>query len=400
MNIRRKRRMSGMINKWKSILKIKGKGIYHNMQSTVEKKMVNYRLENYDTTVVMNKKPEKIKKITFVIERMAKHSGGQTSILRLGTELSKLGYQVGYIVYKYQTKSDMEECASCNLSNYQGEMYTNKYLDRLKSDVVIASSWDTVAFAKRMKGYKMYFLQDYEPYFYPFGELFLLAQKTYEQGLHMVSLGSWNKEMVEKSCNIVSPLDCVEFPYERKEYPLSARNYEEYPKKKEIVLAVYLKYYGKRLPSITQYMLKRVKEEFLKDGITLSVKYFGEDKSFHTEAGENLGMLTKGKLLALYKKADFGMVASMSNVSLIPYEMLATGLPLIEFEDGTFPYFFPENSALLTSLDPMDLYKKLKDAILHPEVLKKMHETSYSYLETLSWEKTAKQFSSILTGIL
>jgi glycosyltransferase involved in cell wall biosynthesis len=52
-------------------------------------------------------------------------------------------------------------------------------------------------------------------------------------------------------------------------------------------------------------------------------------------------MLSKKQLLSLYRKADFGMVASMSNVSLVPYEMLATGLPLIEFEDGTFPYFLP-----------------------------------------------------------
>lgn len=389
-----------MINKWKSSLKIKVKGIYHSLQAVVEKRQVNERLSSYDPSVIQNSKPGKIQKITFVIERMAKYNGGQTSILRLGTELSKLGYQVGYIVYKPQSKSDMQECAACNLSNYQGEMYTNKYLDKLNSDIVIASSWDTVAFAKKMKGYKMYFLQDYEPYFYSFGELFLMARKTYEQGLHMVSLGPWNKEMVEKNCNIVSPVDSIEFPYERKEYPTCRRDYAAYSKKRDFTLAVYLKYYGKRLPCITQYLLKQVKEEFKKDGIQLNIKYFGEDKSFRCDAGENLGMLGKKELLALYKKADFGMVASMSNISLVPYEMLATGLPLIEFEDGTFPYFFPENSALLISLSYQDLYHNLKAAMEKPQVLEEMHNTAESYLQTLSWQKSAKQFSEILNNLL
>lgn len=389
-----------MINKWKSILKIKAKGIIHSSQAIIEKRQVNTRLDNYDPSVINNTNPTKIKKITFVIERMAKYNGGQTSILRLGTELSKLGYQVGYVVYKPQSKSYMEECAKCNLSNYQGEMYTNKYLDKLNSDIVIASSWDTVSFAKKMHGYKMYFLQDYEPYFYSFGELFLMANKTYEQGLHMVSLGPWNKEMVEKNCKVISPIDYVEFPYESKEYPACHRDYAAYGRKKEFTIAVYLKYYGKRLPCITQYLLKQVKEEFKKDGITLHIKYFGEDKSFRCDAGENLGMLNKKELLTLYKKADFGMVASMSNISLIPYEMLGTGLPLIEFEDGTFSYFFPENSAILASLSYMDLYHKIKEVINKPELLQEMHLTAETYLKSLSWEKTGKQFSDILNRLI
>ncbi len=385
-----------MINKWKSILKIKVKGTLHNVQAKSEKRLVDYRLSNYDVSVIRNTKPEKTKKILFVVERMAKYSGGQTSLLRLGTELSKLGHEVGYTVYKPQTKSDMEECASSNLSGYLGKMYTNKQLPNLKADIVIASSWDTVAFAKKIAGYKMYFIQDYEPYFFSFGELFLMAGKTYEQGLHMVSLGAWNKEMIEKNCVPVSPVDWVDFPYESKEYPYHKRNYDSYSGKKEITMAVYLKYYGKRLPNITQYMLKQLKDKFLQEGIKLRILYYGEDKSFQTVAGENLGMLSKKELLSLYRKADFGMVASMSNVSLVPYEMLATGLPLIEFEDGTFPYFFPEGSAILTSLDFEDLYRKLKESIQNPDLLKQRDGTAREYLSTLSWAKTAKQFEDII----
>ncbi len=57
--------------------------------------------------------------------------------------------------------------------------------------------------------------------------------------------------------------------------------------------------------------------------------------------GNNLGKLNKEEMKSLYEKSDFGIVASMTNISLVPYEMLAMGLPIVEFKDGSFPFFFP-----------------------------------------------------------
>ena len=93
------------------------------------------------------------------------------------------------------------------------------------------------------------------------------------------------------------------------------------------------------------------------------------------------------------------MVASLSNISLIPYEMLATGLPLIEFEDGTFSEFFPENCALLTSLSWKDLYRQMKNCLEEPVRLQLYDANATDYLATLSWEKSGQQFFEVLSGI-
>lgn len=377
--------------------------LLHKGQAMVDTRRVNALLANYDTSVISNEAPKQVKTILFVITRMVRFHGGQTSILRLGTELSKLGYQVYYAVYKNQSKEEMQICADSNLEGFRGSLISSgafKKLQQKKSpDVIVATSFDTVSFVKRFSGYKMYFVQDYEPYFYPFGEMFLLAKKTYEQGLHMVSLGAWNKEMVEKNCMVISPIDVIDFPYEKSEYPRLERDYMEYCEKKTFVIAVYLKYYGKRLPCIIPYMLQQVKALFHRDGIELVVKYYGEAKSFHVEGGTNLGMLSKSELRDLYQTADFGMVASMSNISLVPYEMLSTGLPVIEFIDGTFEYFFPKDSAIMTSIDPKDLYEKLKTVIMKPEILVKQQEQASAYMEDLSWQATGRQFSDILEAL-
>ena len=174
----------------------------HNVEATIERKRVNAILENYDPSVIQNKKPSQVKSVLFIITRMVRFHGGQTSVLRLGTQLELQGYKVYYAVYKNQSKEEMEICAKSNLENYKGTLISSKSFRHLSKkkpmDVIVATSWDTVSYAKHLLGYKMYFVQDYEPYFYSFGEMFLLAKKTYEQGLHMVSLGAWNKDMIQK----------------------------------------------------------------------------------------------------------------------------------------------------------------------------------------------------------
>ena len=79
--------------------------------------------------------------------------------------------------------------------------------------------------------------------------------------------------------------------------------------------------------------------------------------------------------------------------------MLATGLPVIEFKEGTFEYFFPDNTAIVTSFDYNDFYKQVKNALNNPTKLKEMNKNSMKYLSELSWEKTTDEFVGILDEI-
>ncbi|MBR4343977.1 MAG: glycosyltransferase family 4 protein [Lachnospiraceae bacterium] len=360
-------------------------------------------LDNYDPLACTQIRPEKIKTVTFLITRMVRFHGGQTSILHLGTELEKLGIRVCYLSCKEQSSEEMEFCAGANLPDYRGRVYLlNRYMAAIQRgkiktpDVVVASSWDTVFFAKRFTGsYKAYFVQDYEPYFYPFGEEYLMCRNTYLQGLHMISLGSWNREMIEKESGEVK-IDTVSFPYDSLGYTHFERDYESYPEKKKITIAVYLKFYGKRLPNLIPYMLVNTREKLKSRGIELEVLYFGEAKTFSPKGGKNLGQLNRDEMAALYKRADFGMVASMSNISLVPYEMHAAGLPVIEFKDGSYPYFFGLETALLTGIGEKDISDLLISAIKNPYRLKCMDENAGNVLKDLSWERTGKEFLEIL----
>lgn len=373
----------------------------------LEKSHIEGLLDNYDPAPVNDVNPQKCESIAFVITRMVRFHGGQTSVLRLGTELAKQGMHVYYLIYKRQTAKDMDYCARENLADYQGKcMPLDDYLKNVRkkklneADFVCATSWDTVSFAKKLvNAYKLYFVQDYEPYFYKYGEEFLMCRSTYLQGLHMISLGSWNRDMILKEAGSEKAklrTDVVDFPYEPREYKPADRKYNAYKNKAKITIAAYVKFYGKRLPAFIPYMLKNTAKKLKKRGIELEILYFGEAKTYKPAGGKNLGQLSRKELNELYAKADFGLVASMSNISLVPYEMHAAGLPVIEFADGTYTHFLPEDSAILTDISKTDIAQKLYEAVKNPMILEKMHDSAMRAMKGLSWENTGRQFYEII----
>lgn len=362
------------------------------MNYSREYRFYNEFMEHISFDVVNNPEIKTIQTISFVIPGMAQYSGGHTSVLRLGTALAEQGYSINYVSYIPQTSEYIRDIAVKNLNNFKGDCYGPEGLRNLKSDIWVATYWTSVYYIKDLPGYKIYFVQDFEPYFYTFGEKYIITTKTYELGLHMISLGNWNKDMILKNCISNPKIDCIDFPYEKSEYTPVSRDFSKYKEKRSFNLAVYIKNTEKRAPYILQNMLGIVKQKFSADGIEISVNYFGDDKEIVYRNGTNLGKLSKTELFDLYKNSDFGVVASLSNISLVPYEMIATKLPLVEFKEGTFSYFFKEGSAILTSFDPNELYENLKYHIINSEKLTEMSDFAESQIKDLSWSKSANQF--------
>lgn len=357
-------------------------------------------IKNENFQPIDNICPKKINSVGFVLPRMVPGGGGCTSILRIATYLEEKECKVFYTTY-IKTKSEKEfiKTANDNLAGYKGTYLDIEEFEKKSFDVVVATNWPSAYRVKKMQGYKMYFVQDYEPYFHEHGDMYYLAENTYKLGFHMVSLGQWNAQQIHNECKIAN-VDCIDFPYNRDEYVFKERNYMEYRMKNEIRLAVYCKQNSKRLPLLTQMLLLQLKELFAtKNHVELKIYIFGFPKECKLVVGENLGLLNKSELLELYQKCDFGMVSSVTNISLVPYEMLATGLPLIEFESGTFASFFPEGSAILTDFNCDKLYQELMECIKKPEIITERMSKALEYMNGLDWQKTCHQFWDILQNV-
>lgn len=335
-------------------------------------------------------------KLCIIVPGVTKFSGGMTSILRLGTNLSKLGYEVTYISMLNESIDKMKDAAKLNLSDYQGDFVSISNVNYDKYDIILATMWQTAYEARKFRGYKMYFVQDYEPYFYEYGDYALLAQKTYELGLHIVSLGSWNKKIIERNCKLNGKIDCIDFPYERKEYSFTERDFSYLKTAEKIKIAVYIKEEAKRLPIIIPMLMDCLKKDLKESGIEIDILYFGNGQQTSIKNGKSLGKMPKAQLAELYNTCDFGLVASLTNVSLVPYEMVASGLPIIEFIDGTFSDFFMENSCVMTDLNYKKLSNDIQTLIKNPDKISQMTKNAYNSIKDLSWEKSALQFDEIL----
>lgn len=357
-------------------------------------------LENANFDEVTQQKPTKIDNIAFVMPCIDPTSGGGSSILRIGTFFSSKGANVYYICYNEDDIEKLQKNAEFNVKNFKGKYLTTNDSRKYNFDFVIATMWESVYFAKNIPGYKIYFVQDYEPYFSAKGDEYILAERTYELGLHVVSLGQWNLQQIRKHTQQNIKMDYIDFPYEPNEYLPVKRNYNAYKARKHFKICVYIKASGRRIPYIIQFMLSKATAELMEQGIHLDICFYGLNKKEKVLVGENLGRLSKQQLNSLYQECDFGMVASITNISLVPYEMLATGLPLFEFKCGSYSTFLGEDTSILLDIDYRDFIEKFLNCINNTEILETNHSNAINKINNLSWNQTCEQFWKILNNCL
>jgi glycosyltransferase involved in cell wall biosynthesis len=337
--------------------------------------------------------------IAFIIPGMPRYSGGHTSILRLGTYLSDFGHEVFYISYLPQKISEMVSNAKHNLESYKGEILGPEGLTELNYDVGVATYWVSAYYLWNMDNvkYKAYFIQDYEPDFYPKGDISIFVENTYRMNYHMVSLGPWNKNQIEEKFRV--PVDEIVFPFEPKEYWAENNWKQKFTRKRNIKITVYLKNAEKRGPILLLMSLEELYKVAKSKGYEVEVLFFGNNRRIKYPISvpyKNLGKPPKDELRKLYQKSDFGVVFSYTNISLVPLEMMACGCPVIEVYEGSFGSFFNSSCAILVNSYPQDFVKKVMWYIEHPEERLKIAENAMNSLQKRSWEEAARQFNQIL----
>jgi len=337
--------------------------------------------------------------IAFIIPGMSKHSGGHTSILRLGTYLSEFGHEVFYVSYLPQKVSEMKSNAECNLKEYKGEILGPEGLTEFEYDVGVATYWLSAYYLWNMNNvkYKSYFIQDYEPDFYPRGDIKVFVENTYKMNYHMISLGVWNKTRIEREFGV--QIDGIVFPFEPKEYWLEDNWKQKFTEKDRIRIVVYLKNASKRGPVFLLMSLDELYKVAKNEGYEVEILFFGNSKWMRYPISipyKNLGRPPKDELRKLYKKSDLGIVFSYTNISLVPLEMMASGCPVVEVHEGSFSSFFNSNCAILVRSYPKDFVKKVMWYIKNPEERLKVAENAINNLKRRTWKEAAQQFNQLL----
>ncbi|TFD52127.1 glycosyltransferase family 1 protein [Cryobacterium frigoriphilum] len=254
-------------------------------------------------------------------------SGGHTTLFRMVAGLTARGHRC--ILYLYDRHGgDREAQARVIRQGWpQLQVEIRDATEGIRGvDAVVASSWETahvLASRIRERASLLYFIQDFEPYFYPRGSLQALAEDSYRFGFTNIALG----EMVAQELaaleipRLVAPFGC-----DTDVYSLSNRG-----ARSGVV------FYAKPGVDRRGFLLaQRGLEEFHERHPEQQIHVYGDPiRNWRTPVTRH-ERLTPVQLNQLYNASLAGIAMSFTNISLVAEEMLACGtIPIVNDSVGS-----------------------------------------------------------------
>lgn len=190
------------------------------------------------------------------------------------------------------------------------------------SHAVFATGWATAypALASRAAGVRCYFVQDFEPAFYPAGSEALLAEATYRFGFHAITIGRWLAHKLEREYGMTT--DHFEFGCDLERYGLAPEAAGE--------RAAVCYYCRPGTPRRAYELAMIALDLFAARHPEVDIHLFGRAAGRVGFRATDHGMLDPDQLNALYNRCVAGLALSATNSSLVPLEMLAAGcIPVV-----------------------------------------------------------------------
>lgn len=247
-------------------------------------------------------------------------SGGHMTTYRTIRYLQQSGYVNRVYLYDpyggdhkyYEDVARNYYGVKCELGNVRHGM--------ADAHAVVATGWPSAyaVYNARCSGKRFYFVQDYEPSFYPVGTNSVLAENTYRMGFHGITAGRWLAEKLSHEFGMKTDY----FPF-----GCDTTRYHREPSSKRSGVAFYARA-GTPRRAVELGLLAL--ELFAKRQPDVELHFFGERITDLPFKFVNHGLMTPGQLNDMYNRCYAGLSLSLTNVSLVPYEMLASGcIPVI-----------------------------------------------------------------------
>jgi glycosyltransferase involved in cell wall biosynthesis len=252
-------------------------------------------------------------------------------------------------------------------------------------DAVFATAWPTAYVVRNsaLDARRFYLVQDFEPSFYPAGTESLLAETTYRFGFHGVAIGAWLAEKLTQEFG----MDCTHFEFgcDTSRYFLTNTM-----SRQEIV------FYARRGVHRRGFELGILALElFSRWHPKVRIHLFGEPIRRLPFPFQSHGVMSPDELNVLYNRCAAGLSLSLTNISLIPLELLGAGcIPVVNdapHNRGTVknPY------VKYASATPEGLAKALSKVITSPSLTAHSAEAAESVLGA-TWDQAGVTVERVL----
>lgn len=329
----------------------------------------------------------------WVIPDFSRGGGGHMTIFRMIYWLEILGHDC-YVWINYPYQHTSAQTAYENITKFflpirAPVAFADDGFATARGDVVIATGWETVTRVLHATDFRdrFYFVQDYEPAFHPIGSHALVADWTYRQELACICAGPWLAHIL------------------RHKYGRWVRHFA-LAYDPDIYHSVRPSAAGRRrvksLPRIALYAradsprraveLALVALEHVASRVKFHLDLFGAEHSYMCAPFPctSHGILSPQELAELYRRAEIGICFSSTNYSLVPQEMMACGLPVIELEGESTRSVFPPEAVTFTGPHPLAIANDIVSLLNSPARRKQQATAALRWVCEFNWEKSAK----------
>lgn len=327
--------------------------------------------------------------VAWVMSPPGRNSGGHQNIFRFIKFLEDAGHRVRVYLYSTfdpHTPDEVRTLLASSTSYPDVRATIERYPEGgIPDDVdaLFATSWETAyrSYRDASRARRLYFVQDFEPSFYATSAEAVLAENTYRFGFSGITAGGWLADKLSTEYGM--PAISFDFGADPQHYSLLERGARdgvffyarpETPRR------------GFELGAMALDLFARDRPEF--DIVLAGQNLSRLDLPFRHRV---IGNMQVGDLNALYNRCAAGLVMSLTNMSLLPLELLAAGvIPVVN--DG------PNNR--MVSDNPFIAYaapnpRALADALI--EVVDRPDAPAYAERAAASvgdagWAESGRQF--------
>lgn len=337
--------------------------------------------------------------IAWIMSAPEPESGGHQNLFRF----IRFAEQAGHIcsIYIYDAKEQHISIPNLKSMLKNSDAYANVDAEIVifnreigfsnDTQAIFATGWETAypAFLADTRAKRFYFVQDFEPSFYPIGSDALLAENTYRFGFHGITAGGWLASTLSEKYGMIT--DHFDFAVDKSLYKVinnESRN--------EVF------FYARPVTPRRAFEFGLlVLNDFAKMRPDVIINLAGWDVSAWNIpfAHKNLSSMSLGQLNEVYNRCAVGLVLSLTNMSLLPLELISSGVtPVVNQGD---------NNSMVTNnpfieyvpASPLAIARKMVEVLERPDAIERSIAMSESVVN-VNWEDSAQQFLAAFEGAM
>lgn len=259
------------------------------------------------------------------------------------------------------------------------------------TDVIVSTGWETAypAYLDRSHARRVYFVQDFEPAFYPVGSEHTLAENTYRFGFHGITAGGWLADRLSNEFGMATTH--FDFAADTSTYHLLR------PGRRDEVF-----FYARPVTARRGFELGIMAlEELARSRPGVTIHLAGWDVSSYRLPFPYVGhgAMDVTDLNELYNRCGVALVLSLTNLSLLPLELLAAGvIPVVN--DGPNNRLVSDNPFIeYCPASPSALARRMADVLDRPDLGAHAAAAAAS-VEGTGWEGSGVQFVRALEEVV